>query len=60
MRRFLSPEQDRDDPLPLEEMRREIRIAEGQVKQGLVSLLDMDAIIAKGHKVLAARSAAKP
>ena len=59
LRRFLQPEQDRDDPLPLEEMRRELMIAEEEVKQGLVSPLDMDAIIAEGHKVLAARRAAK-
>ncbi len=52
-------EQDIDDPLPLEEMRRRLMIAEEQVQQGLVSPLDMDAIIAEGHKILAARHAAK-
>lgn len=53
-------EQDIDDPLPLEEMRRHLMIAEEQVQQGLVSPLDMDAIIAEGHKILVARRAAKP
>ena len=52
-------EHDIDDPLPLEEMRRELMIAEEEVKQGLVSPLDMDAIIAEGHKVLATCRAAK-
>ena len=45
--------EEQDDPLPLEDVRREIAIALAQEERGEVAALDMEDILAKGRAILA-------
>lgn len=56
LRRLLEPEAELADPLPLEEMRREIMIGVEQSDRGDVVPFDAAAIKAEGRRILAARS----
>jgi Arc/MetJ-type ribon-helix-helix transcriptional regulator len=59
LRRFLSPVHDPDDPLPLEEMRRELMIAVEQEARGEYGPFDAEEIKAAGRRLLAERQARK-
>ena len=56
LRRLLKPETDLADPLPLEEMRREIMVGVEQSDKGEVVPFDAEFIKAEGRRMLAARN----
>ena len=56
LRRLLEPEAELADPLPLEEMRREIMIGVEQSDRGDVVPFDVEYIKAEGRRIFASRS----
>ncbi len=53
LRRFLNPEQDVDDPYPVDTMRRLMAVSAEQQARGEYTPLDIDSVIAKGRKIFA-------